>query len=238
MRFTNIACGLCLLIPGLSAGQTSGEIDDEQSGVTLLLFQEQESGISPYPVRMLMNDRFLRIDEGEDAGDFVLYDRAEGKISSLVHESRTILTLQGAGPLPETPEALQLQIHEAVDTEAPKVAGRSVHAFAMEAEGTLCLEAYTVPGLLVDAARMLSDYAQVLASGQARDQERTPESMRTPCYLARYLYAPAAQLGQGIAIQEQDYAGWGRSLVDYQEDLAEREEWFLLPSDYRTIELP
>jgi len=45
-----------------------------------LEFVEQESGVDPYNVRMLVNEHFLRIDEGEGSEGFVLFDRAKREV--------------------------------------------------------------------------------------------------------------------------------------------------------------
>lgn len=48
---------------------------NKEQGDTLVLFMEQESGVEPYQTRMIVNKNFVRVDDGDGAKSFVLYDR-------------------------------------------------------------------------------------------------------------------------------------------------------------------
>ena len=54
-----------------------------------LVFEEREPGVGPYRTRMLLDQRFLRIDSGADQDDYVLFDRVKGEIHNFNHEDRS-----------------------------------------------------------------------------------------------------------------------------------------------------
>jgi len=63
----------------------------------VLWYAEQEAGIEPYKVRYIVSQDFMRSDEGIDEGGFVLLDRAQRQIYSVVPQNRTILHIDGRG---------------------------------------------------------------------------------------------------------------------------------------------
>ena len=67
---------------------------------SVLVWQEQEPGIAPYPNRMLITADHLRSDDGEDDGDYLLFDRRAGILYTVSHDRRTLLVMK-ADPLPD-----------------------------------------------------------------------------------------------------------------------------------------
>jgi len=83
---------LMLLFVLLFVGCTQPD-GEEPVTVTLLNFQEQEAGVEPYPLRVLVNKHFLRFDDGYDASDFMLMERDTQTIYSVSHEDQSILII-------------------------------------------------------------------------------------------------------------------------------------------------
>ena len=67
--------GLAMLLSRPLAAESTG---------TVLWYLEQEAGGEPYQVRYIVTDEFLRSDEGDDEGSFVLLDRAQRRIYNVV----------------------------------------------------------------------------------------------------------------------------------------------------------
>ena len=101
------------LLAGLFCGQlVAGEVQETQTAgetaaAVLLLFDEEEPGTGTYPVRYLVTDDFLRIDDNYDASDYVLLDRQTSTIYSVSHEYGNVL-VSNRQPAVTQPDSLEL----------------------------------------------------------------------------------------------------------------------------------
>lgn len=220
---------ISLLLPVISLAGTP----QAQAG-SLLWYEEQEAGIDAYPVRILVVPGYLRMDDGQDDGDFLLFDRNNRRVFSINHEDRSILVIEpvapGTGPAP--PPDLELGVQQIVDESTPLVAGKQPEMYRFTAAGETCLEAVVVPGLLPQAVQALSEYSRLLAERQQAMLENTPEEFRTPCFLSRHVHAAGRQLEQGLPIQEWDSSGYRRQLTDFRDKVPVNPELFELPAGY------
>ena len=185
--------------------------------VAMLLFDEEESGTGSYPVRYLVNDAFLRIDDGHAASDYILLDRASATIHSISHEHGNVLIIHRQ-PQPAVPASLRLTHEQVPNTEAPAISGKQPQHYRYLSNGELCYEAMVVPGLMQAAVDGLAEYERLLAGQQAAKLENTPVEFRTPCFLSRYIYAPGRHLLQGLPIQVWATDGFRRALVNFSPD--------------------
>lgn len=221
-------CGFLLVSPVRAA-------PPESVVVTRIEYRETEPGIDPYRVRMLVAGERLRIDEGDDAGDFVLYDAGAGRVYSVTHEERRILVIPD-GEVPSAPVSLGIEVVHAPDPEAPRVLGETPVTVTVRAGGTLCSESTVVDGLLPKARRLLRGYYHVLAARQARDLALTPKEFRTPCFLANYLHDTWRHLDYGFPLAEHIEGGRTRLLLDFSE-VELPAALFALPEGYERVTL-
>ncbi|MEA3243392.1 MAG: hypothetical protein U9Q19_08170 [Pseudomonadota bacterium] len=228
MKFTLSALsGLLLVIyTAVNAGEKG----------TVLWYAEQEAGIEPYKVRYIVSRDFMRSDEGSDEGGFVLLDRAEQQIYSVVPQNRTILHIDGRGELPQVPSQLSIEIKRSADEKAPKLAGEVPVTLELVANQELCYSAIIVPGHLEQARAALREFAQALSIQQSRTLAATPQEYQTPCFLSRYLYATDFHLQQGIPLLDWSQQGHRRELLDYQTGVELDDGLFELPDGFATIE--
>jgi hypothetical protein len=63
----------------------------------------------------------------------------------------------------------------------------------------------------------------------------TPAELRTPCFLARYLYAFDFHLAEGIVLAEWSPNGERRELVDIEKQVAVPLSLFVIPDDYAVM---
>jgi len=201
-------------------------------GDLVLHFQESEPGIDPYPVRMLVTQAYLRIDDGVDSGGFVLYDRAARQIFSVSHDTRQVLYIEHRAIEIEPPHELVYEEHESSDPQAPTIGGRAPVHYEFLTNGELCHEVVAVDGLLEDARLALVEYHLTLAGEQAANLNKTPAEYQTDCMLANLVFASTRYLEHGFPIQERTHDGYMRALVDYELDAQIAPELFELP-DYR-----
>lgn len=229
---------LCL---ATMAAAATAETGDAITSATRLVYQELEDGVDAFENRYLFTQRYLRIDDPEDASGYILFDVDEGKIFSVSHFDRTILVIPEY-PLKEVPGTF----HDGIDfeklPEAPPIDGRPVYTYRAsaaapgDAEMQVCADIQLVPGLLPAAAGMLRRYMQVMSSQQQMNLEKTPADMRTPCMLQDQVFNEGAYYDRGLPIQEWHSNGKRRLLRDFGRVDVDA-SLFALPPDYRRFSI-
>ncbi len=68
---------------------TTGAYAQSQLAMLEVIIEESEPGLDPYLSRYLLSEDFLRLDDGSDRSDFILFDRQTREIHSFNHEDRT-----------------------------------------------------------------------------------------------------------------------------------------------------
>ena len=223
---------LCLPVADLPAAESAAV-----TTVTVLHYEEQEAGTDPYPVRILISEGHVRIDGGNDADDFILLDRASRRLASVSHEEQNMLMVDYRERDAGVPADLELSERETRDTESPAIQGRQPVNRQYLANGEVCLHAVVVPGLLDEAVAGLADYARVLGMRELGSLQLMPEALRTPCYLSRFVYAPARHLDRGLPVAEWDDRGYRRSLVNFERETHVPATLFRLPPGYDRFSL-
>lgn len=198
----------------------------------LLWYQEQEAGTEPQKVRYLVTDAFLRIDDGGSENGFVLLDRKQHQVYNVVPDTRSVLVIDGRGALPAVPDTLHIREQRRRDQAAPVIAGRATLEIEVSANDKRCYTGIVVPGLLDDVGRALAEFKRVLAVHQQRTIDNTPAEFQTPCFVTRYLYAPARHLNHGVPLEEWDEEGDRRRLLDYDAAFSADAALFRIPPAY------
>jgi len=198
---------------------------------SIVWFTEQEPDLDPYRTRMIVTQRYLRIDEGDDGGDFLLFDRKKKTIYSTNTQDRRVLVIHPRPLAKPSPLALEHQELKD-DTHYPPVGGRPVVHYRYFTNRELCLDVFSAEGLLPPVTQALREYHNVLAGEQAV-LLAAPEFM-TPsgCDLANNIYVPSRHLQRGFPIRQQDMTGRTRELQDFTRAIAVKSELFHLPRSY------
>lgn len=219
-----VLCAVLAMIPPVAAAGKS---------IRLQFLEQEPSLAEPYVTRMLVTPQYLRIDDGDDHGDYVLFDRDSRAIYSVSHEERRILEIRPREIGIRPPEPFVHEVREADAGDVPPVGGVQVRLFRYSTNGTLCYEVYAAPGLLDDARLALAGMAHTLAGEHAVTVPLMPEELRSDCDLADYVFVPDRHLGAGFPVRSRDAQGRLRQLQDYDEAYAVDDGLFLLPSDYQ-----
>lgn len=219
-----------LLIPVAAPMAAADEVP-----ATVVWFQEQETGIDPYPVRYIVTADYLRSDDGVDAGSFLLFDRHTRRISSVVPANRSVLVIDGEGELPEKPTSLEFSVRRRVDEKAPAIDGVTPLELKLVAGDKVCRTALVVPGFLEPVRAAMQEFSRALAVQQQRTLSHTPENMQTPCFLSRYLYAGDFQVAQGMPLADWDDSGERRELTRFDTEVGVDDSLFEVPTDYNVI---
>jgi len=217
---------LLLLLLLVSVARAQSDIQ-----MTEVLFAESEPGLEPYQSRYLLSEQFLRLDDGTDQGDFVLFDRQSREIHSFNHEDGTHLLIK-----PQHSETLDFkldfQVLKKELTQAPKINGILPVEHQYFADSRLCKQSVNVKGLLVDMTQVLIDYEQVLVEQTKTTLSRFPGSIRTACYMANnYLHA-SDYLFAGFPLHVKDDSGREKRLLSFQQVLKPR-SMLQFPQGYR-----
>ena len=228
---TAILCAVLLTACGKS-GEHTGTVPDNVTSVSVLSYDEREAGTDIYPVRVLVSKAFVRLDDGYAGSDYVLLDRQTKTVFSVSHEERSILVIENRKNNTPLPADLVLTETRAADAGAPVIAGQQPVQVSYLANGELCYQAVMVSAVMAAAVAGMAEYAVVLGERQLNHMDSVPESMRTPCFMSRYVYAPARQYRDGLPVQEWDSSGYFRTLTDFNEDAAVPAVLFELPAEY------
>ncbi len=182
--------------------------------VTQVIFEEVEPGIAPYTTRVLVNKRYLRLDEGEDDGDFTLFDRVKGEIHNYNQDDQSEMFIQRSAQV-ELDVQIDFSIKRRVLVDAPHINNLVAVENSFFAQGELCKTSVNFAGLLPDVATALSQYQYVLMQQNRKTFSAIPDSVKTPCYLANnYLYQNA-YLKVGFPAHVADTQGREKRLLDF-----------------------
>ncbi|MFL6712305.1 MAG: hypothetical protein ACJ8LN_05200 [Sulfurifustis sp.] len=209
---------------------------------TALYFLENDNTAGAATVRMLVTEKFLRIDAGADDGEFILYDRARRTIYNISAADRLILVIPSrAVPVSGAP---RLYYRTKRDSAAfPRIEGRPVVHYRLLTNGRVCYDLYAADGLLPEAVAALREYREALAGEQYAAIGYTPNEFKAPCDLANHVYAPARYLVHGFPVRlvELDARDARRrrvtELTDYRTNMEVAPALFDLPASFRRIPL-
>jgi len=233
MKWLRQAAVLLLACAGAVGGADEGQRQGKPSGNSMLLvFQEQEQGLDAYTTRMVLNDHYLRIDDGVDNNEFVLFDRNKRVIYSVSAVRRTILTIQPTAVEPKLPFAVRLVEERQKDGDLPAVGGKAAVGYRFSANEQPCYEVVAVPGLMAAAVAALREYRGVLAQEHAAHVHKIPAEVQNACDLAMNVTAPARHLDFGFPVYLRSITGRVRKLVDYKEEYVAAPDLFELPEGY------
>lgn len=203
---------------------------------TTLRFEEQEEGVEPYPLRMIVTKQFLRMDDGPDAKSYLLLDRAKKTIYNVNAEDRTILEIPGRKIILPEEGRPDLEVTEQDSRDMPSFGARQPVYKTLSVGNKACYNVIAIPELMPDTVAAMREYLQTLSSQQIENLDKTPKAMRDPCMMANLVFYPTKHLEFGFPLREWDYRGFVREMVDFGKSEV-NSSLFSLPPDYRRMTL-
>ncbi len=229
MRFV-VFCVMVLF--GLSG--CDKPLERVKGGATMLSFTEYEKDVEPYKTRLLVTDDFMRFDDGEGSRDFILFDRRKEVIYSVNSSDRTVMAVTRQNVKVKPPFKLNLEHKLLTDMQdAPTVAGRKPEHHQFLANGDICYDVITIPGMFPDVVEAMHVFTEILASDSAVTFNAIPADMHDACEMSMSTFAAGRHLQFGFPVQEWSKKGSGRSLIDFQENYQVMADLFVLPKDYK-----
>lgn len=230
--------GLTMAMLGTACSQSEAPPANQTkqvADVSIVLYEEQEAGIDPYPVRILVSPEYVRFDDGYDESDFVLLDRDSRTLFSVTHDNHSVLEIRNHAVSGSLPPDITLTEDRIEDDNAPTIAGKQPVHIRYLANETPCYQTISVSGLLKDAVAGLIEYETALGERQLGNLQSVPDTMQTPCFLSRYAYAPERHYAHGLPVQIWDETGSYRSLTDFHENESVAAALFEVPDSYEKL---
>lgn len=198
----------------------------------LIEFVENEQGVDPYKTRIISTPDFLRMDDGEGAKDFVIFNRKELKIYSVNAEMKTVMVVEKKHFELKPPMELKHSVNKiGTMKNAPKIKGKDPQHFQYLTNGKICVEVVSIEGLMEDALKGMRDFQAVLASDSATTFGTLPADLHEPCEISLSTFAPTRHLQNGFPIQEWK-PGYSRALLDFKESYQANPALFKVPKDF------
>lgn len=235
-----ISAALLIAVSACSKQEDAAPAATQPDGavsVSIVSYMEREAGVDPYPLRIIVSDDYVRLDDGYDASDFVLLDRKSRTLYSVAHENRSVMVIENQPSEATLPDTITLTEERISDDEAPQIGGKDPLHIRYMANDTTCFEAVSVDGLMTDTVAGMQEFAIALGNRQLANMHTVPETMQTPCFLSRYVYTPGRLYAQGLPVQLWDETGFYRSLTDFVDSEQVAPHLFYVPDDYQALSL-
>jgi hypothetical protein len=196
----------------------------------ILYYDEYESSTGGQRMRYLINDDFLRIDNGSIDSDFILMDRAKKTIYNVNHEDRTILKITNK-PWQSPDFDFKVSVREAEETDAPQVMGQNVYRYEVYAEDEVCTRVLLIKGRYMQQMAVMHEYQTIMSGQQVSTLANTPKDLQTNCFLLDQVYHKGDYFKQGLPIQVTYSRDYTRILSNLEQKTLDA-ALFKLPENY------
>ncbi|MBI3432381.1 MAG: hypothetical protein HY018_09255 [Hydrogenophilales bacterium] len=170
--------------------------------MTVLRYVDQDPGGPPYTTRILVTPDFMRMDSGEDAGDFSLLDRKRRVVINVMHDSRLAMVF-APGTLPPQPAGWKPRL-------VADKAERGGKRFTLTVKGVTCSAGIAARHAL-DVARAMAEQKSILAATQYRVWKASPPDLQYDCDLANQVWNSGDTLKLGLPLEEREFTGRTRT---------------------------
>lgn len=179
-------------------------------------YDETEQGVGTQSMRYIVNNNYLRIDNGDDNADFILFDTKQKIIHSINHEDRTILKIENKQwQIPEFD--FKVNIQQEIMHAAPKISNKQVFSYIVKADDVACTQVSIIKGMYAEDMQVFYQYQQVLSGQQVATLKNTPKELHTPCFLIDQVYHSGKYYLQGLPVHISYSRGYEKFLKDYKE---------------------
>ncbi len=201
----------------------------QAADMTALRYIDQDPGDPPYLTRILLTPGFMRMDDGNDDGDFILLDRQQQKVINVMRGNQMAMVFS-AGTLPRRPAGWKPVLD--VQAGAP-----GTRRFNLTLKGVVCSEGVAAERAAPEAARAMAELKSILAPMQYRVWQDTPAEIQHDCDLANQVWASDATLKLGLPLEEREFTGRTRQFESESKQPL-RPELFRVPDGIPLIDAP
>jgi hypothetical protein len=197
--------------------------------MTVLRYVDQDPGDPPYLTRILVTADYMRMDSGEDTGDFVLLDRRQRQVINVMHGNNMAMVFT-PGTLPPRPAGWKPRL----DTHK---AAQGTQRFSLTLKGVVCSEGVAARRAAPDAARAMAEMKSILAATQYRVWKESPREMQHDCDLANQVWESGTTLKLGLPLDEREFTGRTRQFESETRQPLQP-ELFRVPEGLKAIDAP
>jgi hypothetical protein len=201
----------------------------QAANMIALRYIDQDPGDPPYLTRILITPDFMRMDSGEDGGDFVLLDRRQRKVINVMRDNKLAMVFS-AGTLPPKPADWKVQL-------ITGKAERGTQRFSLAVKGVVCSEGIAARRAAPDAARALAELKSILAATQYRVWQDSPRDLQHDCDLANQVWESGTVLKLGLPLEEREFTGRTRQF-ESESKLPLQPKLFRVPDGLAVIDAP
>ena len=219
---------------GSDKSKTVPKASDKKTAIksTVVIYQESETGIKPYFTRYIVNQYFMRIDDGKPDTGYVLLDRKKNIIYSVSVENESILVIKFAPITIKKPPNLVSKLISKNVAENLKLEGVPALEHEIRVNGKLCIKNMSVSGVLPNYVAALKQYKAILAGQHASNLFKTPVNMRKNCFMAYNIFEHGLYTAKGLIVRSWNDNGKQSILRDYKKDQKAAAGLFSLPEKY------
>ncbi|TDY00049.1 hypothetical protein [Thiohalophilus thiocyanatoxydans] len=216
----------------LGACNNAEQAKPEEDTSVKIDFVEYEKNSEPYPTRLIVTNKFMRFDDGEDSTSFLLFDRDGNTIYSVNDDDRTVMSVESQDIDLEPPMELNLEEHNLGTLEdAPAIEGKEPQHYEFSANGDICYNVVAVEDLMPDVVEAMKAFTTILADDSKVTFNNMPADLHDACDMSMSTFAAGRHLKHGFPIQEWSVDGAGRTLVDYDKDYEPDPALFEVPGE-------
>jgi len=227
---------VCILIVVSACSSLPKKAETVDSSGWVLWFEEKLANEPGGTVRMLITEDYLRVDNGDEADDFLLYDRQKKIIYNVVVEDETIMELNNSLPEGTIHPELTWRIEQEKSYAQTSRRGEQKSEFRRYfINETACRSVVSISDLLPEVLDALREYRVALSGELSRGLQYQPSDK--PCYLGINVLEPIRHLRPGFPVREWDDFGYQRFLKDYQTGIIMPARLFELPPSYNRYSL-
>lgn len=191
--------------------------------------------------RMIVTKNYLRMDDGSDSENFLLFDRLNKIIYNIVADDKTVMTMDSQDkkedanlkpPFPILWNVESQTSHALMKTDDQNSASATHYRFKLNQK-----ECYNLVALdhgMDEPLAAMREFRQALAN-QLKSQYSQQEGQE--CYEAVNIFTPINHLHQGFPIREWSVYGYQRFLVDYRKKIIFPKRLFQLPEGYARLKI-
>ena len=209
----------------------------KESANTMILFVEKENTLDPYQTRMIINDQFVRIDDGKGSNSFVLFDRIKKVVYSTIPDEQRVMAVHEKklkkDQVFEPPFALKHSVKKMPEMKkAPKINGENAQHYQLITNDKVCYEVVAIKNLMPHAVKALIEFNKHMATDSIVTFNNMPADLHEACDMTATTFKPARQFEFGFPVQEWSQRGYSRSLVDFDVNFKAEPKLFELPKGY------
>ena len=205
---------------------------------TLVLFMEQESGVEPYQTRMIITKEFVRVDDGEGAKSFILFNRNKKIVYSINPDEKSVMAIHEKklkkGEVFEPPFKLTHSVKEMPEMkDAPTIKGESAKHYQLITNDKICYDVVAIRNLMPNVVEALIEFHNHMATDSIVTFNNIPKDLHEACEITSTTFKPTRQFEFGFPIQEWGNNEYSRSLVDYDDNYKVDLKLFVFPEGYK-----